>query len=307
MILVLQFYWTSGSNFRRTREVMKVVTDSARRPLHLVVALFLMAVAAACTPDGGPTTGTPPSPTPDRRGPPGTDAYEPLDDCEGLWIPRGHRDTNLDEEAGIIEVHWWSPRRGNRSVAFAFRHPNCWDNPRTRELIQHLLPSPPLTHSPSEPGCRLSEPVMTQDRVRVFLLKRGARTGREKELVPAARPISPRERGAPLTYALNELFRGTTARERRRGCESYFDSVKRGALRGVSLVDGHAVVDMDGDRMFALGAITATSLMIGQLKATVFQFSTVETAELRLDGSCERFGDAVQTLRCVVLRRSPGA
>jgi spore germination protein GerM len=121
--------------------------------------------------------------------------------------------------------------------------------------------------------------------------------------VPVERRIGSAGQKAPLRATLQELARGTTAREKQAGCTSYFDSTGPRTLRDLALYGDEVTIDFKGGAMFALGATTATSFFLGQLTRTVFRFPRVNSIRLELDGSCKEFGEAIQTLQCETIRR----
>lgn len=110
----------------------------------------------------------------------------------------------------------------------------------------------------------------------------------------------------PLALALNELLRGPSEEERRRGITSWFSAETAGLLRTVELAaDGSATIDFTG----LPGAIPGASSSAGSeqllesLRRTTFQFPDVQSAEYRLDGSCEAFWNWLQR-GCTIVRRS---
>lgn len=148
--------------------------------------------------------------------------------------------------------------------------------------------------------CRPPAPRSTHN-VTIHLVHEGRSYS---DAVAVQRPVAPGSLQAPLLATLRELTRGTTEREQRRGCSSYFDSTKPGVLLGVGLDDGRATIDFRGDAMFALGATEAAANFFAQLIPTVFAFPEIDSIRLELDGSCKKFGVEVQSLRCETIRRS---
>lgn len=71
-------------------------------------------------------------------------------------------------------------------------------------------------------------------------------------------------------------------------------------LRSVSIVDGHAVIDLGDLRPVIPSASSSagSALLLAQLDATVFQFRTVQTAEYRIQGSCGVFNEWLQYGGC---------
>lgn len=196
------------------------------------------------------------------------------------------------------------------SVAIALLATGCWNTGDRQEGRAPAARAPsasgvgsPTAASAAEarPRCRLGRRSDSGDTVVIYLLRRGK--GAQMHPVRVHRSIDAVDRRALLNAALRHLASGTTARERRAGCESYFDSTDSGVLRGVALDGSEATIDFDGDSMFALGATDATSRFLDQLTRTVFQFGRIDSIHLLLDGSCEKFGKAVQSLRCETIRR----
>lgn len=124
----------------------------------------------------------------------------------------------------------------------------------------------------------------------------------ENQALPAAEPVT---RVVPASTAvlrasLTALLTGPTAQESDAGFSSFFSSATAGMLRGVTLTDGHAVVDFDDLPSVIPNASTSagSALLLSELDATVFQFSSVQTAEYRIDGSCTAFTEWLQMGGC---------
>lgn len=119
-----------------------------------------------------------------------------------------------------------------------------------------------------------------------------------------------RAAGAPADVheALALLVRGPTEEEEADGVDSWFSAETAGALRSVDVdADGHAVVDFEGlDALIPNASSSAGSrLLLMQLNGTVFEFPAIESVEYRLDGSCDAFGEWLQT-GCVTHTRTDG-
>lgn len=129
----------------------------------------------------------------------------------------------------------------------------------------------------------------------------GQAAGRPFEVYRAV-PSSPQV----LTAALTALLAGPTAQEADAGITSWFSSATAGMLRGVTLTDGRAVVDLRDLRPVIPGAGSSagSALLLSQLDATVFQFPTVSSVEYRIDGSCTAFTEWVQLGGCTPRTRS---
>lgn len=103
-----------------------------------------------------------------------------------------------------------------------------------------------------------------------------------------------------LRAAMTALLAGPAPAERDAGVTSYFSAATAGMLRGVSITDGHAVVDLGDLRPVipAASSSAGSALLLSELDSTVFQFSTVRTAEYRIEGSCTAFTEWLQTGGC---------
>lgn len=124
----------------------------------------------------------------------------------------------------------------------------------------------------------------------------------EGEAVPGAEPVTrvvPESTGV-LRASMTALLTGPTVQETDAGFSSFFSSATAGMLRGVSLTDGHAVVDFDDLRAVIPNASTSagSALLLSELDATTFQFSTVQSAEYRINGSCTTFTEWLQMGGC---------
>lgn len=121
-------------------------------------------------------------------------------------------------------------------------------------------------------------------------------------VVPAYR-LAPASTGV-LRAALDQLLAGPTPAERTAGLGSWFSSDTAGMVASVSVSNGKAVVNFRDLRAIIPNASTSagSQLLLAQLDATVFQFSTVRSVEYRIDGSCSRFFEWLQ-LACAVRSR----
>jgi spore germination protein GerM len=128
---------------------------------------------------------------------------------------------------------------------------------------------------------------------------------RGEELVPVSRTV-PATTGV-LRVSLEQLLAGPTEEERSAGLISLFAAGAAGELRDVTIDgDGKAVVDFGpGVVNGSAGTSTGSTLLLAQLNATVFQFSTVERVEYRLEGSCAGFFEWLQR-GCEVIERPGG-
>jgi hypothetical protein len=107
-----------------------------------------------------------------------------------------------------------------------------------------------------------------------------------------------------LTTTMGEMTRGLEPEEEALGFRSPFPATANGSFVGVSLVDGTAYVEFDGD-IFPDGADTAegSQIFISTLNANVFQFDTIAAVEYRLGGSCDAFWQHLDG-ECQVITRS---
>ncbi len=128
---------------------------------------------------------------------------------------------------------------------------------------------------------------------------------RGEELVPVSRTV-PATTGV-LRASLEQLLAGPTEKEQSAGLISLFAAGAAGELRDVTIDgNGKAVVDFGpGVVNGSAGTSTGSTLLLEQLNATVFQFSTVERVEYRLEGSCGAFFEWLQR-GCEVIERPGG-
>lgn len=128
---------------------------------------------------------------------------------------------------------------------------------------------------------------------------------RGEELVPVSRTV-PATTGV-LRASLEQLLAGPTEEEQSAGLISLLAAGAAGELRDVTIDgNGKAVVDFGpGVVNGSAGTSTGSTLLLEQLNATVFQFSTVERVEYRLEGSCGAFFEWLQR-GCEVIERPGG-
>jgi hypothetical protein len=105
---------------------------------------------------------------------------------------------------------------------------------------------------------------------------------------------------AVLRASLEALLAGVTAAERAGSLGSWFSEETAGMLKGVTITDGHAVVDFDDLRPVIPNASSSagSERLLAQLDATVFQFRSVESVEYRINGDCEAFNEWLQFGGC---------
>lgn len=190
------------------------------------------------------------------------------------------------------------------------------DNPGTptpaapRPSASTAAPTAPATAPEAAPTCgsyRAPRPSPGPDQVEVQLAFHCDAEGDAASLFTVYRLV-PRSAG-PLRAALGALLRGPDAVERAAGLGSFFGDGTAGALRSAAVRDGHAVVDLHDLRGIIPNASSSagSARLLAQLDAAVFQFPSVTSAEYRLDGSCEAFGEWLQYGGCDRRTRPPGS
>ena len=109
-------------------------------------------------------------------------------------------------------------------------------------------------------------------------------------------PVSP----GVLRAALEQLLAGPTRGEADAGLDSWFSSSTATMLADVTVRDGHAVVDFHDLRTVIPSASSSAGsrVLLSQLDATVFQFSTVSSVIYRIEGDCESFNEWLQFSGC---------
>lgn len=105
---------------------------------------------------------------------------------------------------------------------------------------------------------------------------------------------------AVLRAALEQLLAGPTRGEADAGLDSWFSSSTATMLADVTVRDGHAVVDFHDLRTVIPNASSSAGsrVLLSQLDATVFQFSTVSSVIYRIEGDCEAFNEWLQLGGC---------
>ncbi|MFO7894893.1 MAG: GerMN domain-containing protein [Longimicrobiales bacterium] len=167
-----------------------------------------------------------------------------------------------------------------------------------------IPPAPaPDTATAPEPAAPTSD-LRGYDTVFVYFDEPASEGGEMGPRVPRPRAV-PAETDA-LSMALEELLKGPTRADEATGpLYSWFSGETAGMLRRVTLTDGFAVVEFEDLRPVIPNASTSagSTMLLGQLEATVFQFPEVRRVEFRIDGSCEAFMAWLQR-GCVPLPRS---
>lgn len=126
---------------------------------------------------------------------------------------------------------------------------------------------------------------------------------RDEEPEPVEREI-PRTSGV-LRATLAALLEGPTDAERAAGLFSWFSEETAGMLRDVHVDEaGRAIVDFRDLSRIISGASSSAGgrILLNELNHTVFQFDTVGSVEYRMDGSCDRFWNWLQS-DCGVVER----
>jgi germination protein M len=132
-------------------------------------------------------------------------------------------------------------------------------------------PQPPPTTSEPSPTATTPEPL-PRPRVLVFLT-------RDEKVTAVSRTVE--HTPAIASAALRALLAGPDAGERAQGLGSAIPAGTQ--LRGISLADGVATVDLSSDFASGGGSLSA-SLRLAQVVYTLTQFATIESVRLRLDG-----------------------
>lgn len=109
-----------------------------------------------------------------------------------------------------------------------------------------------------------------------------------------------------LQATLEALLTGPTGAEKDAGLQSWFSPDTAGMLSGVTIESGQAVVDFhDLPGVIPNASTSAGSrLLMSQLDATVFQFSSVESVIYRIEGDCAAFNEWLQASGCVTHTRA---
>jgi len=110
------------------------------------------------------------------------------------------------------------------------------------------------------------------------------------------------ETGQRLTATLHEMVRGPTEEEAALGFGSFFNEGTADALRGVTISGGQATIDFNQfDLPDVAGTDQGRAFFVGMIAANALQFDTVNSVEIRLEGSCEAFSEFVGATGCTVL------
>ena len=158
-------------------------------------------------------------------------------------------------------------------------------------------------------------PQLASDEMEVKVYFACDAEGEDGRGFPVYRPAE-RSQGV-LRASIQALLRGPTEAERNAGLASFFSDETALMLRSVAVSsDGHAVVDFGDFRQVVpntsgsagsaplLPDLDMVRLFLLQIDETVFQFGSVESAEYRIEGSCETFTEWLQYGGCEP--RTPG-
>ena len=129
--------------------------------------------------------------------------------------------------------------------------------------------------------------------IKVFFIYGGSQTSLGK---PTAVERQVPKADVSIRTALDELLKGPTAEERTAGYHSWFSEKTAGMVKGVSLHDGLAIVDFANFSGIIPSASSSAGSqeLLGELGATVAQFTNVRQIEYRFDGSNKAFMEWLQ-------------
>lgn len=102
---------------------------------------------------------------------------------------------------------------------------------------------------------------------------------------------------ADLETALKDVVRGPTDAERAAGAQSWFSAETADVVNSVTLdTAGHAIVDFKDLRPLIPNASSSagSEMLLRELNDALFAFPDVRSAEYRISGSCDVFGEWLQ-------------
>lgn len=102
---------------------------------------------------------------------------------------------------------------------------------------------------------------------------------------------------ADLETALREVVNGPSDAERAAGAQSWFSAETADVLDSVTLdTAGHAIVDFKDLRPLIPNASSSagSEMLLRELNDALFAFPDVRSAEYRINGSCDVFGEWLQ-------------
>jgi len=104
----------------------------------------------------------------------------------------------------------------------------------------------------------------------------------------------------PIEAAFDELVAGPTAEEAADGAGSFFSSATADVVSSLTERDGLLIIDFTDLRSLIPNASTScgSEALLAQLNNTAFQFPTVDRVRYQFEGSCQDFGEFIQTGSC---------
>ena len=76
-------------------------------------------------------------------------------------------------------------------------------------------------------------------------------------------------------------------------------------VQAVMVDEGRATLNLRTARGFGFASTTCGGVsFLGSVLRTIFQFESIDEAQITLGGSCKRFGDFMQSLKCMTFTRS---
>jgi len=181
-------------------------------------------------------------------------------------------------------------------VALVILVVGCGEQPTTPSASESL--GPPVTTPPAETASTAPElscdpdaaPQRPDDgEVLVFFT---CGTSPLATVAAVTRPTDADAAEDQLSSAIAALLAGPTATEQESGLRSWFSAATEGRINSVVINDaGVAVVDFEDFSDVIPNASTTAGRrqLLAEIRATVFQFDHIETAELQFNGSCDAF------------------
>jgi hypothetical protein len=107
-----------------------------------------------------------------------------------------------------------------------------------------------------------------------------------------------------LTKTMEELVKGPDVIERAVGFVSFFSEETVDTFAGVTLNAGRATIDFTGlETIDNISTSSGSEFFLANLNANVFQFSTINAVEYRLNASCDEFWNLLQR-ECQLVTRA---
>lgn len=109
-----------------------------------------------------------------------------------------------------------------------------------------------------------------------------------------------------LTMTMREMVAGLEDEEAQLGFRTPLPASADGTFQGVSIVDGTAYLEFGSGDIMPPGVATieGAQVFLSTLNANVFQFSTINTVEYRLNGSCDAFWQRLGAEECDPITRA---